>query len=65
MNTLPDDYARCNGRPVFHPPSAGIVSHHGAECADCLRRTTPRPERVWMTAPPALVDGKCPERISP
>jgi hypothetical protein len=56
-NWLPNDVGRCNG-----------VQYDGQwreGCDDCLRRTAPRTERVWMIEPPVIVVFECESRIAP
>lgn len=45
MSTLSNDIARC--------PGVGDDTEGWREgCDDCLRRTAPRPDPVWMMTPP-------------
>lgn len=53
---LPGDYARCNG-------VGDDVEGWREGCEDCLRRTSPRPERAWMIEPPAVIAFFCENRI--
>lgn len=68
--TLPYDYARCTSRIVTQKipgqTTAITISRGQAECARCLRRTSPgHPTRQVYMYPPPQVDGKCPKRIGP
>lgn len=49
---LANDIARCDG-----VGSAEDGWHEG--CESCQRRIAPRPERVWMMAPPAVIAFEC------
>ena len=55
MNTLPNDIARCNGD--WHEDGEHSAWREG--CETCLRRTAPRPEHVWMIAPPPIIAFEC------
>ena len=50
--TFANDTARCDGADWD-------------ECHDCQRRTAPRPEEVWMMAPPPIVTFVCEHYIEP
>lgn len=56
--SLPNDVARCDG-----VGSDGEGWREG--CETCLRRTAPRPERVWMMGPPAIIAFWCEYLIEP
>ena len=61
MNTLPNDYARCNG--VQYIEDRKVYWREG--CATCLRRTAPRPEYFSMIEPPAIIAFECENLIEP
>jgi hypothetical protein len=58
MTTLPDDYARCQGK--------GLGGGASPECLNCLRRTALMRDHVLYSymAPPEFTT-TCPERIAP
>lgn len=61
---LPNDIARCDGRISQAVSGYGTVLVGQSECVRCARRTAPRPEQFWLSAPPEFLDGKCPDRIA-
>lgn len=59
--SLANDVARCDGSSNVEDG----VRYWREGCETCLRRTAPRPERVWMIAPPAIVAFECEYLIEP
>jgi len=59
MNTLPNDIARCDGE------GDASLAEWREGCETCLRRTAPRPEHVWMIAPPPIIAFECEFLIEP
>ncbi len=58
MSTLSNDIARC--------PGVGDDTEGWREgCDDCLRRTAPRPDPVWVIEPPSVIVFECESRIEP
>lgn len=58
MTTLPNDIERC--------PGVGSDAEGWRDgCDDCLRRTAPRPDTVWVMEPPAIIVFECESRIEP
>jgi hypothetical protein len=56
--TLPNDIARCNG-------DGSDEDGWRDGCETCLRRTAPRPDHVWMIAPPPIIAFECEYLIEP
>lgn len=52
---LANDIARCDGVGSMEDGVQGWREG----CETCLRRTAPRPERVWMIAPPPIIAFEC------
>ncbi len=61
MNTLPNDFARCDGVSSVED---GVTCWREG-CERCLRRTAPRPDRFVMIAPPAVIAFECQHLIEP
>ena len=57
-DTLPNDVARCNGMSFN-------ADGWRDGCRNCLRRTSPRPERVVMISPPPIIAFECEYLIEP
>lgn len=60
VRRLANDIARCNGSGSVEDG----VQYWREGCETCLRRTAPRPERVWMMAPPPIIAFECEYLIS-
>jgi hypothetical protein len=58
---LPNDTARCDGEWI----EDGEDSGWRLGCLYCLRRTAPRPDQVWMIAPPTIIAFECENLIEP
>jgi len=58
MTAIANDIARCNG-------VGSDVEGWREGCETCLRRTTPRPENVWMIDPPIIIAFECEYLIEP
>jgi hypothetical protein len=58
MNTLPNDFARCNG-------SGSDAEGWREGCETCLRRTAPRLGRSVMITPPPIIAFECEYLIEP
>lgn len=61
MNTLPNDYARCNGVGFNEDGEM----HWREGCEHCLRRTAPRSDYYSMIAPPPIIAFECEYLIEP
>lgn len=61
MSKLPNDTVRCNG--VSSVEDGQTFWREG--CETCLRRTAPRPKRVWMMNPPAIIAFECEFLVEP
>ena len=61
VNSLPNDIARCNGVGF----ADGNYGEWREGCETCLRRTAPRPDRVWMISPPPIIAFECEYLIEP
>lgn len=61
-----DTTLRCTGHISTWPSGFGTFSAGRAECVRCVRRTTPiTTSPTPLMTPPALIEGKCPQRIDP
>jgi hypothetical protein len=61
VRRLANDIARCDGSGSIEDG----VQYWREGCEHCLRRTAPRPERVSMIAPPAIIAFECEHLIEP
>lgn len=63
MYSLPADIARCGGI-LGGGQHFAYYGQRVDECRDCARRDVRGMDRVVWMAPPELVDGKCPMKVS-
>ena len=61
VRRLANDVARCDGSGSVEDG----VQYWREGCEHCLRRTAPRPEHVWMMAPPPIIAFECEYLIEP
>jgi hypothetical protein len=61
VRRLANDIARCNGSGSVEDG----VQYWREGCESCLRRTAPRPARIWMIAPPLIIAFECEYLILP